>query len=291
LTDDNSFSMKEFQQRKQAIMAHSSYPKFDESMRSFIEFFDSLDSLVWGKAIPFMGNKKTFIFDTQLIQSAKYTLNSIKLCFEYGSASDANTLIRKFRDDLFFYLYILEVNNNQVVLFDQNRRSEIKSHNRQVDFVIKWFNNELKNFDFNKNIISYLKKNSNIKEVIEKHNLEDAWKKIFKNLNNYVHNNGVSYCEINYLELEHEVVEKVFTDIVVKVEYITVVFMTLFILIKPHYIMASGYIDYLEIDLEPPIDSQYWVASFIQEFIDEKIAKHNPDLKLFLKEKVYMDIK
>jgi hypothetical protein len=34
---------------------------------------------------------------------------------------------------------------------------------------------------------------------------------------------------------------------------------------------------------EPPEDSQYWVAPFIKEYIDDNITKLNPELKSFLR--------
>ena len=55
------------------------------------------------------------------------------------------------------------------------------------------------------------------------------------------------------------------------------------ILIKPSLIMADVHIDYLDCGEEPPEGSQYWVAPFAQQYIDDYIVKLNPDLKAFLK--------
>ena len=46
--------------------------------------------------------------------------------------------------------------------------------------------------------------------------------------------------------------------------------------------MSSDYIDNIEMGFEPPEDSQYWVAPFIKEYIDDNITKLHPELKSFL---------
>ncbi|MDD2530737.1 MAG: hypothetical protein PHN41_05855 [Bacteroidales bacterium] len=283
--------MSELQRRHQSIIEHHSYNEFNKSMEEFIDLFASLDYLIGGRNCSvFFSKGKTYNFDTQLLQSAKMTLLSIIKCCDFGSISDANTLIRKFRDDIFFYLYVLQVDNNRVILFDETRKDKIQEYNKQINFIVKWFNNSLSNFDFNRNIVPYLKTNTDIEEIINKDKLEDIWKRIFKNLNNGVHNNGVSYCAMNYRDHKYEDIENIFHDIVFKTDYITTIFMMLFILVKPHYIMSSDYIDCCDFGIEPPEDSQYWVAPFIQEFIDKHIGKHNLKYKLFIKDKVYMNI-
>lgn len=40
------------------------------------------------------------------------------------------------------------------------------------------------------------------------------------------------------------------------------------------------YLSFMEV--EPPEDSQYWVAPFILEYINEYIVKLHPELKAFL---------
>lgn len=291
LNTDDEFSRTGFDRRHDSIIEHNSYSKFDNSMNEFIKLFESLDFLINGRNLAIVSDDaKMHFFDTQLLQSAKNTLRSIKLCCEYGNISDANTLIRKFRDDIFFYLYVLELDNNRDILFDETGEANYGRHNKHEEFVIKWFNNQLGSFDFSKNIVPYLKTNNDIKEAIEKYKLEETWRKIYKNLNNYVHNNGVAYCTMNYRNHRYEDIEKIFKDIIYKIDYISTVFMLMLILVKPYYIMASDYIDYRDIGMEPPDGCQYWVAPFIQEFIDEHMAHHNPEYKLFLKDKVYMNI-
>ncbi len=51
---------------------------------------------------------KDSVFSLQIIsRSLELTISNVKLCCDGGCIADANTLLRKFRDDLFFYLYVL----------------------------------------------------------------------------------------------------------------------------------------------------------------------------------------
>jgi hypothetical protein len=42
--------------------------------------------------------------------------------------------------------------------------------------------------------------------------------------------------------------------------------------------VASDYLDSLELGLEPEPDSQYWVAPFIQKIFDDVLKKSRKDL-------------
>ena len=50
---------------------------------------------------------------TDFLLSASKTLESISVCCHLGSFADANTLVRKYRDDIFLYLYIIEASINR----------------------------------------------------------------------------------------------------------------------------------------------------------------------------------
>ncbi|KHF32267.1 hypothetical protein CM49_05541 [Paenibacillus sp. P1XP2] len=284
--------ISDFHRRQRHITTQKCFQDITSTFDSFIDFFDNLEMLISGRNInPFIGRGKVYLLDTQLLRSAMFTLNSIKLCIEYGSISDCNTLMRKLRDDLFFYLYLLEVDNNQVVLFSECESFErVQEHNKQLNYVINWFNNELRNFDFKRNVITYLRKNKLIDQVIRNHNIQSEWDRISQNLNNYVHNNGLSFCVANYEMFSTKKIELILKEVTFKLEYIILVFVTLFILIKPHYIMASDYIEYMEVSMTPPEGCEYWVAPFIQDFVDRHIGSHSIELKKFIQSNIYMDL-
>jgi hypothetical protein len=55
-------------------------------------------------------------------------------------------------------------------------------------------------------------------------------------------------------------------------------------MIESSLISSTDYIDHLDCNMEPPKDSQYFVASFVQDFIDKKVATLHPELKQYLKD-------
>ncbi len=64
--------------------------------------------------------------------------------------------------------------------------------------------------------------------------------------------------------------------------------MIILILINPPLISSSDYVDALTVGIEPEDGSQYYIAPFIQEFINDTVKKVNPELKKFLIDNVYM---
>jgi len=226
----------------------------------------------------FIGGKK-FILQTELIDSAVKTLCSIRMCCQYGNISDANTLIRKYRDDMFLLLYFIEVSNNYSILNEKTTEHE--------ENAVKWIENRLNDLHIS-TILKYLATNKIVAEVIKKHNLRNVWDAIGTNLNNYVHNNGMYYTLLNYGNFDKKGIDSFTKDTLFKLEYITVVFMVILILIEAPFISSSDYIDALTVGIEPEDGSQYNIAPFIQEFINKNIKKVNPELKKFLVDNVYM---
>jgi hypothetical protein len=55
-------------------------------------------------------------------------------------------------------------------------------------------------------------------------------------------------------------------------------------MVESSLISSTDYIDHLDGGLEPPENSQYFIANFIQDFIDTKVIKLHPALKQYLKE-------
>ncbi len=84
---------------------------FAQDIDYLSDFFSGLSELICsnGRIISFLSKADYFMLSTDLIDSSSQTLKSIKLCCSIGSFSDANTLIRKLRDDLLQYAYILNI--------------------------------------------------------------------------------------------------------------------------------------------------------------------------------------
>ena len=100
-------------------------------------------------------------------------------------------------------------------------------------------------------ILKYLATNKIVAEVNKKHNLRNTWDEIGANLNNYVHNNGMYYTLLNYRNFDKKGVDSFTKDVLFKLDYITVIFMIILILIKSPFICSSDYVDALTVGIEP----------------------------------------
>lgn len=79
--------------------------KYLDEMREIEHFLDQFGFLSFGRDYIVL---EGHVFSLQaVLTSCELTVGSIVSCCEFGCIADANTLLRKYRDDLFFYLYIL----------------------------------------------------------------------------------------------------------------------------------------------------------------------------------------
>lgn len=155
------------------------------------------------------------------------TLETIDFCCNRDAYSDAYTLLRKCRDDLMQYLFVLNVIQNKHGLTDEeaekftiNAESVMKMIELDVSILIsgerktdaelameKWIYNVLESsenkedrkqfFDTSK-YKSYLVSNNEKVKYIFENFLVDKWMREDRQLNNYVHANGIRYVMDEY---------------------------------------------------------------------------------------------
>lgn len=267
-----------------------------------------------GHVVICISGDNTHILRTEHLDSAVKTLNSIKYCCMFGSFSDANILVRKYRDDLMLLLFILGVLENRkyvseeqvkdiigdqinedrfVHLIEIAMKNAVHSNGKtdQDKCIDAWFNNTVRDLpsrlrmylSFEK-YMAFFRNNSSVNEVIVTYKLETNWKIIQDRLNDYTHNNGRIYTQHNLVLYQNRnLIKSCCDEVISKLDFITAFFVVILILIKPEMIQSTDYIDYVECGLIPPENTQYIIAPGIQEFIDEYINKINPQLKVFLR--------
>jgi hypothetical protein len=272
----------DFEQNKYNILNDKYFSKLIEEVEKIQNFLDLMGDTLFGK--DFFSLKFKEIIEPRIVfNSVILTSQSIRLCCKYGIIADANTLLRKYRDDLFFYLYLLFI-NEKANHFDNKKISEHEKN------IFNWKNNLLEDLYISK-ILMYIASDKIISESVEKFNLKNSLIKIGKNLNNFVHGNGIEYYNKYYFFYQEKGIKKSkeLTDkFIYNINYITTVFIFLLALINGKYISSSDYIDYLECNLTPPEGSQYWVAPFISEFIIKNQNLISKECLNFLKENTSM---
>ena len=296
---------------KNKIDESEQYKNFLEEFDQNIKFLNDFSELIFynGRIISvFSESQKMYIVNTALIDNSIKTLQSIKLCCSIGSFTDANTLIRKLRDDLILYVYILDVVNKRKIFIEEDLNN-IKTDDSNVflesfsnlrfnpDFnenekaVLAWLSNSVLEQPRNikmklsfENYMKYLKENENINKILTDYNLQGYWETLRNRLNNYVHNNGIGFTSHNLIKEYNPNLEIYFKNINIRTSYIVTFFLVLIIMTESPLISSTDMMDYLNCNEEPPEDCQYEIAPFIQNYIDEKVVKIHSELKQFLRD-------
>lgn len=226
-------------------------------------------------------NQKIVSFSINgVMTSLELTMGNIVSCCESACIADANTLLRKYRDDLFFYLYISAYNH----LSDDSKQA--KSMEAQV---AKWLRNDLADFQIGQ-VLKAIALVPDLQNAVSKYHLKESFKGISENLNNYVHSNGYAFYNRNANAYTEDEMRNELRSLEHHARYMTIVFLLLLIICSPLSIMSVDYIDYLDCNETPPADSLYWVAPFVERFVKQNISLIDPNCLEYLRENTEMQI-
>jgi hypothetical protein len=292
------------------ITATDEYKTFEKEIDELSSFTNDFSILLDlnGRIEVFITKNGCFNFDTCLLKSASKTLQSVKQCCAIGSFSDANTLVRKFRDDLIQYLYILSVIKTRKPFIEDDLK-DIKIENTEECIkallnvrledtltddekaIEAWLRNLVSNLtkpEKNKlgfkNYFNVLSDNCDIKKILVDYNLEKYWDYLRNTLNDFVHNNGQLFSNQNIFGDLKQNLDVNLKNINYRISFILSFFLIILMMVDPSLISSTDYIDQLECGLDPTENSQYDIAPFVQDFLDQYVVQLHPDLKQYLKE-------
>lgn len=249
------------------------------------------------------GEHGTYIFSCETMMSAMNTIISIDFCCGRGAYSDAYTLIRKYRDDLMQYLFVLNVIQNLEknsysdtedlnfieLLSDPEKLFEILekdmealvSGEKKTDAekaMEAWIYNKLENdYNYRKRYFDtvrykdYLIRNNDDVKYVMDNFLNKYWKEVDRKLNNYVHGNGKKYIQDNYVYKLNKASRD--TELIGTLQDITSLFLSLLAIIDSTKLRSSDYLDALEMGIEPEEESAYWICPCIVEYINDNLEK------------------
>lgn len=215
-------------------------------MESIRDFIDDYGFLTFGRDYI---SVKNYVFSLQkILISAELTISNMIDCCKNGCFADANILLRKYRDDLFFALY--------VVVYDASKKITTSIDNEKIEKNIeKWLQNNLSDLQIN-TVLKQVGNYPYVEKAVKKYNLQKAFSEISTRLNNFVHGNGFSFYNQNVLAYKDEELFDQLSQINEDLRFITITFLFLIILCSPLYIMSTDYIDFLEMGQTPPDGSQ-----------------------------------
>ena len=206
------------------------------------------------------------------------------MCSSLGNFADANTLIRKLRDDLLLYVFIISNTNKRRFTSNSNLTDDEKAVEAWLNNTVKELDNKIKKKLSYENYMKYLKQDPNIEKILKSYQLENYWSYLTTKLNDYVHNNGLQFTLHNVIKSNITHININLINVNIRTSFIITFFLILILMTESSLLSSGDAIDYLEEDLEIPEGCQYEIAPFIQKYIDEKVIKIHPELKQFLKD-------
>lgn len=236
--------------------------KIIAEMRTVEKFLSDFGFLAFGRDFVFCGK---YTFSLQMISTAfELTAGSIISCCESGCIADAYSLMRKYRDDLFFYLYI--------VVYDSCNKLDGKSpETDQMEANIeRWINNNLDDLHIG-TVLQAIGQSSRVRNAVQKYNLKSYFDALGERLNNYVHSNGIAFYNRNVNAYQGKTLQRRLEALQKDLRSITITFLFLLALISPLSIMSTDYVDYLDFNETPPEGSQYWVAPLVTKFFQANL--------------------
>ncbi len=283
--------------REKNIMSDINYKFKYCKIEDIYHIFCCLSDTTFSAVELSIGKKGPYIISCETMMSMMKTIETIDFCCYRGAYSDAYMLIRKCRDDLLQYLFILKIIKNRHGLteaeleqFCLEPESLIKMIEMEMEVLIsgdrkteaelaaeKWFYNELseagnardrKKFFEAAKYKSYLMCNDKDIKYIFQRFLCDKWKYEDRKLNNYVHTNGIKYLTDNYQFQEN--IEKKDQELIETLQNVIDIFLTLLAVIDSTKLQSSDYRDAVETDTKPPEGSQYWVCPIIVGYMNDR---------------------
>ena len=118
-------SIDEFEKNRNAISKNQDFIDLDETLTELRDFLSELGYLAFGRDISVL-RRIGPVNGNIILDSATRTMESIRYCCLNANFADAYSLLRKYRDDLFYYLYLFTVadNSDLTQVVDVNRLNE-----------------------------------------------------------------------------------------------------------------------------------------------------------------------
>lgn len=218
-----------------------------------------------------MGTKAICNFDTYTYSSIQGTVESIKVILLAGRINDAYALLRKYYDSV-----IINVYSNLY----------LKDHFSSECFIVEkindWLQGKEKLPEF-RMMSQYIQASGMLKPINDLLHVNDRYKQLRSRCNDHMHYNFFRNLMLNDNEIHIEKrgwwLEKFAED----VRDVFILHLGYIFFLNDHYMMSRDYLDALDCNMQPEENSQYWVAPFIQDIIDEVIVPIRPEIAVSIK--------
>ena len=269
--------LNELSKRTEADKAdYVSHTLFNELDRA-IDFYHRFDFLVMHWSGFEVGS--IINIDSYVYSSIQGTLESIRMILQKGRIGDAFCLLRKYYEACMINIY-----TNAYVEDKKDSGAPI------VKDVLSWFKDtkKLPDDDLRK-IRQYLEKSKHSKEIMALVFTDKHYREMRDRCNDYTHYNYFKNFLANDNKMPLDRI-KILDELQEDLENIFILHIACIFHMNNHYMMSSDYHDCMDIGIQPEEDSQYWVATFIQDIFDKLIDVKRPDVATFIKQNTAMKL-
>lgn len=190
------------------------------------------------------------------------TLDSITILLKKGRINDVYTLIRKLFDDILLEIYM------GVILKDK-----ISIDNFFVQEVNEWIQGKHR-VPKTEKILKCLKDSPRTKDLYPLFGWNTYLKKNRELLDDSVHSNRFTLMLLNCNMIYIEDRVRHLKNCEVMLNQLFLIHLSFIFHLNSHYLMASDYLDCMEMGMIPPIGSENWIAQFAQDAFDKIIKPH-----------------
>jgi len=250
-------------------------------LTEYAEFFKSLSDTTMGFVSS--GSYTVTNIDTYVFTSIQGTLESIHDILFKGRINDSYPLLRKYYDsaiiNIYTNLYLQDnfgLDNFIVEKIDNwvKGKEKIPSFKVMSDYIIKSPKvAEITDLIYNASTF----KGSSLEKIRNKCNEHTHY---FYYHNLLINDNEIYLPKrINLLDTFSKELREIF---ILHISYL--------FYINDHYMSSTDYMDCMECGMTPEENSQYWVASFVQDIFDNWIKKYRPDIARTIKSSTCMKL-
>lgn len=239
--------------------AYLKHKVFDD-LKYMMEFYDSI-SMNCNNFVP-TSTHSSINYVLYVYTSIEGTLDSIYTLLTKGRINDAYTLIRKLFDDILLEIYK-----------DVTFKEKFSLDNFIVEEVNEWIQGKHR-IPKTEKILKYLQQSEKTKDLYPLFGWDTYLKKNREMLDDSVHSNRFHLMLLNCNTVYIENRDRHLKNCEIVLNQLFLLHLSFIFHLNPQYLMASTYLEYMEMGFTPPEGCQDWIATFAQEAFDKVIKPH-----------------
>lgn len=130
-------SVDEFEKNRNGISKNQDFIRLDGMLTELRDFLNKLGYLTFGRDMSVL-RRIGPVYGNIILDSATRTIESIRYCCQNANFADVYSLLRKYRDDLFYYVYLFTVADNS----DLTQFADVNQLNKDEKNIWDWVHNQ-----------------------------------------------------------------------------------------------------------------------------------------------------